>query len=174
MTFLGPQSLHVRARVHCTPCLAMPRQATPLPLKRGIHYQSLALIKCQINHFFLSHNRLACQPARVNWRACTPVVAGGKPTSILLLIPKGRRKWGQGRRGNLPFPPVHRGEFCQFPFWWIYYCHSSKFTGKQTGKTHLCAVVDRDKLNLSETRGKIMPTTLLYQKIWLCNSSCKE
>ena len=22
------------------------------PLKRGIHYQSLALIKCQINHFF--------------------------------------------------------------------------------------------------------------------------
>ena len=35
---------------------------------------------------------------------------------------------------------MHRGAFCQFPFRWIYYCHSSKFTGKETGKTHLCAV----------------------------------
>ena len=98
------------ARVHCTPSLAIPRQATPLPLKRGIHYQSLALIKCQINHFFLSHNRLACQPARVNWRACTPVVAGGKPTSILLLIPKGRRnRWARGIRGGgeIVPPPVN-------------------------------------------------------------------
>ena len=23
------------------------------------------------------------------------------------------------------------GAFCQFPFWWIYYCHSSKSTGKE-------------------------------------------
>ena len=37
---------------------------------------------------------------------------------------------------------VHRGAFCQFPFRWIYYCHSSKFTRKETGKTHSCAVVD--------------------------------
>ena len=35
---------------------------------------------------------------------------------------------------------VHRGAFCQFNFWWIYYCHSSKSTGKETGKSHLCAV----------------------------------
>ena len=35
---------------------------------------------------------------------------------------------------------VHRGAFCQFPFRWIYYCHSSKSTGKETGKKHLCAV----------------------------------
>ena len=35
---------------------------------------------------------------------------------------------------------VHRGAFCQFPFWWIYYCHSCKYTGKGTGKMHLCAV----------------------------------
>ena len=64
----SPRSFHgVKiCSVHCTPSLARPRQATLLPLKRGIHYQSLALIKCQINHFFLSHNRLACQPARVN------------------------------------------------------------------------------------------------------------
>ena len=38
------------------------------------------------------------------------------------------------------FSPVHRGAFCQFPFRWIYYCHSSKSTGKESGKTHLCAV----------------------------------
>jgi hypothetical protein len=36
---------------------------------------------------------------------------------------------------------VHRGAFCQFPFQWIYYWHSSKFTGNETGKIHLCAVV---------------------------------
>ena len=35
---------------------------------------------------------------------------------------------------------VHRGAFCQFPLRWIYYCHSSKSTGKEIGKTHLCAV----------------------------------
>ena len=37
--------------------------------------------------------------------------------------------------------PVHRDAFCKFPFRWIYYCHSSKSTGKETGKMHLCAVV---------------------------------
>ena len=34
----------------------------------------------------------------------------------------------------------HRDAFCQFPFWWIYYCHSSKSTGKETVKMHLCAL----------------------------------
>ena len=33
---------------------------------------------------------------------------------------------------------LHRGAFYQFPFRWIYYCYSSKSTGKETGKTHLC------------------------------------
>ena len=32
---------------------------------------------------------------------------------------------------------VHRGAFGQFPFRWIYYYGSNKFTGKETGKTHL-------------------------------------
>ena len=36
---------------------------------------------------------------------------------------------------------VHRGSFCQFLFRWIYYCHSSKYTGKETSKTHLCAAL---------------------------------
>ena len=36
--------------------------------------------------------------------------------------------------------PVHRGALCQFLFRWIYYCHSSKSTGKKTDKMHLCAV----------------------------------
>ena len=34
---------------------------------------------------------------------------------------------------------VHRGAFCQYTFRWIHYCHSSKSTGKETSKTHLCA-----------------------------------
>ena len=36
--------------------------------------------------------------------------------------------------------PLHRGAFWQFPFRWIYCCHSSKSTGNETGKTHLCAL----------------------------------
>ena len=50
-------------------------------------------------------------------------------------------------RGRKPFRAcffifltVHRGVFCQFSFQWIYYCNSSKSTGKKTGKTHLCAM----------------------------------
>ena len=38
-----------------------------------------------------------------------------------------------------------RGANCQFCFQWIYYCYSSKSTGKKTGKTHLCAPVVRLK-----------------------------
>ena len=36
---------------------------------------------------------------------------------------------------------VHRGALCRFPFRWIYYWHSCKSTGKETGKTHLCALM---------------------------------
>ena len=35
---------------------------------------------------------------------------------------------------------LHRGAFCQFPFRRIYYYHSSKFIGKESGNTHLCTV----------------------------------
>ena len=34
----------------------------------------------------------------------------------------------------------HRGAFCQFPFRWIHYYGSNKSSGKETGKTHLCAL----------------------------------
>ena len=42
---------------------------------------------------------------------------------------------------------VHRGAFCQFPFWWIYYYGSNKSTGKETGETHLCAVYIKHRSN---------------------------
>jgi len=35
---------------------------------------------------------------------------------------------------------MYRGAFFQFSFRWIYYHDSNKSTGKETGKTHLCAV----------------------------------
>ena len=38
---------------------------------------------------------------------------------------------------------VHRGAFFQFPFRWIYYYGSNKSTGKESGKTHLCALCRR-------------------------------
>ena len=51
--------------------------------------------------------------------------------------------------------PVHRGAFCQLPFQWIYYCHSSKSTGKPTGKTHLCALcVQMDFTQTFQTKTK--------------------
>ena len=45
------------------------------------------------------------------------------------------------------FSSVHRDAFCQFPFRWIYYCHSSKSTGKETGKMHLCALANSNGLH---------------------------
>ena len=36
--------------------------------------------------------------------------------------------------------PLYRGAFFQCLFRWIHYCHSSKSTGKKTGKKHLCAL----------------------------------
>jgi hypothetical protein len=35
---------------------------------------------------------------------------------------------------------LHRGAFCLFPFQWIYYYGSNESIGKETGKTHLCAL----------------------------------
>ena len=34
---------------------------------------------------------------------------------------------------------MHRGAFCQFYFWWIYYYVSNKSPWRETGKTHPCA-----------------------------------
>ena len=42
---------------------------------------------------------------------------------------------------SAPFDTVHSGAFYQFPFRRIYYYVSNKSTGKDIGKTHLCAVL---------------------------------
>ena len=51
---------------------------------------------------------------------------------------------------SLKIKPLHRGAFCQFTFWWIYYCHSSKSTRKEAGKTYVCALCPRSKWNMGE------------------------
>ena len=44
------------------------------------------------------------------------------------------RTWTRTRRPSLVImQALHRGAFCQFPFWMVYYCHSSKSSGKETG-----------------------------------------
>ena len=50
--------------------------------------------------------------------------------------------WILYKWGNFSFfyTTVHRGTFFQCLFRWIYCCHSSKSTGKETGKTHLCVL----------------------------------
>ena len=52
------------------------------------------------------------------------------------------------------FTTLHRGAFCQFPFRWIDYCHSSKSIGKEIGITHLCAL-----------------GYIIYLSLWNCFSS---
>ena len=72
---------------------------------------------------------------------------------------------------------LQRGAFCQFSFRWIYYCHSSKSTGKEIGKMHLCAVYCFVKIRFknvdccwtSRRRGNIL--------IWFrrfCNNSTAQ
>ena len=48
--------------------------------------------------------------------------------------------WIKKQKCAIIWNTVYRSAVCQFPFWWIYCCHSSKSTKKETDKTHLCAV----------------------------------
>ena len=50
-------------------------------------------------------------------------------------------KYENAQKSSYTSKPLHRGAFCQFSFRWIWYCDSNKFTGKGTGKTHLCVLV---------------------------------
>ena len=51
----------------------------------------------------------------------------------LWLVRNYRVKWFQ-KEHSCTLYTLHKGAFCQFPFRWIYYCHRSKSTGKETGK----------------------------------------
>ena len=57
--------------------------------------------------------------------------------------------------GPVSCKPVHRGAFCQFPFRWIYYCHSNKSTREESGKTHLCAVTGQGLFLLFLTANRL-------------------
>ena len=57
--------------------------------------------------------------------------------------------------------PIHRGAFCQFPFRWIYYCHSIKSSGKETGKIHLCAMLQKS----IKMQRKPMSPTFVWKSI---------
>ena len=66
---------------------------------------------------------------------------------------------------------MHRGVFCQFLLWWIYYCHSSKSTEKKTSKTHLCAVY-YSILNYFGQRSQCIsihfPLHKQSENLWIC------
>ena len=45
---------------------------------------------------------------------------------------------------------LHRGAFCQFPFRWIYYCHSSKSTERKLAKrTYVHCMAKRKFIHIS-------------------------
>ena len=49
---------------------------------------------------------------------------------------------------NCRYTQLHRGMFCLFPFWWIYYYHSP---GKETGKMHLLHSLEQKHVSVSDT-----------------------
>ena len=57
---------------------------------------------------------------------------------------------------------VHRGVLCQFPFRWIYYCHSSESTGNESGKTHLC-VLEYVLIHTSKWNNTTQISSYLYK-----------
>ena len=61
---------------------------------------------------------------------------------------------------------MHRDSFFQFPFRWIYFCHSNKSTGKQTGKGHLCTVGCCWRVS------EWYPATASLMNTTICNGDC--
>ena len=60
---------------------------------------------------------------------------------LILVTPNSQAKLGRtAAKHLLTLNPLHRGAFYQFPFRRIYYYGSNEFTGKETGKTQLCAL----------------------------------
>ena len=91
------------------------------------------------------------------------------PISILLEQLRTQETWKGTKSAQEPTLArctMHRGAFWQLPFRWIYYCHSSKSTGKETGKTHLCAMVRFDEklssVNLPDNFWLNTRPTILY------------
>ena len=74
-----------------------------------------------------------------------------------------------------PLSTMHRGAFCQFPFRWIYSYGSNKSTGKETGKTHLCAMWWNSLtcLNLFRINNMLWIVTnhMILQHVWTCLDS---
>ena len=67
---------------------------------------------------------------------------------------------------------VHRDAFCQFLFRWIYYCHSSKSTGRETSKTYLCTmgwvdILTKPDLSLRHDKIRLM-LILLSEYVFCC------
>ena len=75
---------------------------------------------------------------------------------------------------------LHRGAFCQSSFRWIYYYDSNKSTGKETGKTHLCALSHSLRLRMPHTKQLILEflsnDDVIFCRFWkvlalLCSGS---
>ena len=66
--------------------------------------------------------------------------------------------------------PLHRGAFCQFPFRWIYCYGNNKSTGKETGKTLLCALHCSLYFQLVLTR--LSPESTVFIFSWIKKRCC--
>ena len=63
------------------------------------------------------------------------------------------------------FTALHRGSICKILFRWIYYCHSSKFTGKKICKTHLSVHCLNELFYWSQIFCKFSAFSLVFQKV---------
>ena len=101
--------------------------------------------------------KISSKQSTVRWHLDHHQMALWSVPTIHLLEPLVKQNWVLTARGRQPmkfvvyqpnvskiisvFNPLHRGAFSQFLFRWIHYYHSSKSTGKETGKTHLCVLL---------------------------------
>ena len=107
------------------------------PIKKG-HFiaKNAFLAFLAINDLFLGQPDLSCQFTR--FHGLILVFFSKLKIQIFMITMVSRQKLHLPK--HMQHSAVHRDAFCQFPFRWIYYCHSSKPTGKETGKMHLCAL----------------------------------
>ena len=114
---------HVEYIYVCTQCWAIDCQGWPMTIK--------CTILCSCCYHYGPLKKPQNPNAQCQWSDIKQVLIREMNCSFLF------------DRGQPTSLSLHRGAFCQFPFRWIYYYGGNKSTGKETGKMHLCAVIEK-------------------------------
>ena len=110
--------------------------------KVALNGQKISEYQGKISQIFFVHILGNMTTSNFHFEISWPLVTILKALETILCVIFGSdRPWKKPRftfvKKN---KTLHRGAFCQFPFRRIYYYGSNKATGKETGKTHFCAL----------------------------------